>query len=64
MHFPFLISALLTADAALDFSTVWSEFTTVFSSVGSFLAGQSIFRAIIGVPLGVGFIAIIVKVFR
>lgn len=51
-------------DATLDFSTVWSAFTTAFSSIGSFIAEQNLLLAIVGIPLGVGFVGIIMKVFR
>jgi len=54
----------ILADAALDFSTVWSAFTTAWSSVVTFIAGQNILLTIIGIPLGVGLVGIVMKIFR
>lgn len=54
----------LLADGALDFSTIWTAFSTAFSTVSSFIAGNALLVTLIAVPLGAGFLAIIMKVFR
>lgn len=51
-------------DSALSWSSIFSSFSDVWSSVTGFVAGEPLLVALIAVPLAVGFIAIIMKVFR
>lgn len=63
LSIPLLSTLFITLDG-LAFTDVWSSFTSTFGSVLTFIGNNSILLAIIAVPLGVGFVAIVMKVFR
>lgn len=51
-------------DAALTWSSVFDIFKSVWTSVTGFIVDEPVLLAVIGVPLVVGFIAIISKAIR
>ena len=49
---------------AITWSTVWSEFESAWGSVSGFMATNSVFLTIIGVPIVAGIIGVIAHAIR
>lgn len=58
------MSLFTLAASAITWSTVWGEFETAWSSVSSFMATNSVFLTIIGVPIVAGIIGVIAHAIR
>lgn len=52
------------AASAITWSTVWSEFESAWGSVSGFMATNSVFLTIIGVPIVAGIIGVIAHAIR
>lgn len=50
--------------SAITWSTVWGEFQSAWTSVSGFMATNSVFLTIIGVPIVAGIIGVIAHAIR
>lgn len=58
------MSVFALAASAITWSTVWSEFESAWGSVSGFMATNSVFLTIMGVPIVAGIIGVIAHAIR